>query len=91
MLNSKKQFTIEKDTITIGSAKVNDIVISEAEVAPRQTIILLKDTPLVEDIRGRKGTRLNNKIVRYGYPKKLKSGDVITIADKISFSIELLK
>ena len=91
MLDSKKQFSFEKDIITIGSAKANDIVISEAEVAPRQTIILLKDTPMVEDIRGRKETRLNDKIVRYGHPKKIKSGDVITIADKVSFSIELLK
>ena len=90
-LDSKKQFSFEKDIITIGSAKVNDIVISEAETAPRQAIILLKGTPMVEDIGGRKETRLNNEIVRYGYPKKLKSGDVITIADTVSFSIELLK
>ena len=91
MLDSKKQFSFEKDIITIGSAEVNDIVIFEAEVAPRQAIILLKDTPMVEDIRGRKETKLNNVTVRYGYPKKLKSGDVITISDKVSFSIELLK
>jgi pSer/pThr/pTyr-binding forkhead associated (FHA) protein len=91
MLDSKKQFSLEKDIISIGSAEVNDIVIPEAQVAPRQAIILLKDTPMVEDIRGRKGTKLNNEIVRYGYPKKLKSGDVITIADKVSFSIELFK
>ena len=90
-LDTKKQFSFEKGIITIGASEANDIVIPESGVAPRQTIIILKDTPIVEDLRGRKGTRLNNRIVRYGYPRKLKSGDVITVAGKISFSIELLK
>ena len=90
-LDTKKQFSFEKDTITIGASEWNDIVVTEAGIEPRQTLIILKDTPIVEDLRGRNGTRLNNKIVRYGSPRRLKSGDIITVSDKISFSIEFLK
>ena len=90
-LDTKKQYSFEKDIITIGASEVNDIVVTETGTLPRQAIIVLDGTPAIEELSDRNGIRLNSKVVKYGIPRKLKSGDVITVSDKVSFSVELIK
>ena len=46
---------------------------------------------VIEELSDRNGIRLNSKVVKYGIPRKLKSGDVITVSEKVSFSVELIK
>ncbi len=77
--NLRERYYLEK-SLTIGSGRGCDIVISGASVSPKNTRIYLDNNIVyVEDLNSERGTLVGG--MRIYSPNRLRSGDVITVGN----------
>jgi pSer/pThr/pTyr-binding forkhead associated (FHA) protein len=81
-----EHYPLEKDRITIGRHSGNDIHLDEPVISSDHAVIVLEESPYLEDFKdayiedlgSTNGTLLNNKAVKR---QMLKHGDVISIGE----------
>lgn len=84
-------FFLNRPTIKIGRALVNDFVIKEKTVSGKHAAIEQKqDGYYLIDLKSTNGTRINGKSIDPNVPYRLTDGDVIYF-DKFSFVFQLEK
>ena len=73
------EFTINKERVTIGRTKRNDIMVRSRNVSRKHAQIVTVETDrVIEDCNSMNGTFVNDKLIKY-HP--LRSGDLIRIGE----------
>ncbi len=73
------EYAINKERVTIGRTKSNDIMVRSSRVSRKHAQIITVETDrVVEDCNSMNGTYLNGQLIKY-HP--LRSGDVIRIGE----------
>ena len=72
---------LDKERLTIGRGKSNDIIIAQPSISGFHATIEFRNLSFyLEDQRSTNGTRLNKRRLPANEPVRLKSGDHITLA-----------
>lgn len=83
--SKKKNFTMGR-TLIIGSEKACDIIWREPEVSGQNARIFMHEEALrIEDLDSPCGTAING--MRIFAPNRLRSGDVVSIGEKVQFRV----
>ena len=88
-----QEWNLNKDLIFVGREITNDIVINDQQISRRHARLMRPPQagPIeftIEDMKSRNGTMVNQEKVTM--PRKLKHGDVITLADGIILTYQVI-
>ncbi len=75
----EREFILETETVTLGRAVDNDIVLPNPEISRHHARLIFRPDPMIEDVGSSLGTLVNGKKITSRHP--LHSGDMIGIGD----------